>query len=387
MSNTRKRIALFGSTGSIGTQALQVIDDHPDLFQAEILTAGNNADLLIQQAIKYQPDTVVIAQENLYTKVKEALSSYPIKVFAGTKALEQVAAFDTIDIVLIALVGYSGLMPTLRAIEGGKTIALANKECLVVAGNILIDAAIRHNAKIIPVDSEHSAIFQCLAGEYSNIHKILLTASGGPFLHTPVNEMANITKQQALKHPRWDMGAKITIDSSTMMNKGFEVIEARWLFGVPASKIEVVIHPESIIHSMVQFEDGSIKAQMGEPCMKMPIQYAFTFPERKKGNVPQFNFKSYPTFSFYQPDMQKFPCLKLAYEALEVGGNAPCILNAANEIAVEAFLQERIKYSEISRLIEDTLAKASFLRDPKLEDYQQSNAEARQITMNLVHKL
>ena len=382
----KKRIAILGSTGSIGTQALKVIAAHPDKFEAEILTANNNAELLIEQAIVTQPNAVVIANENLYKQVSDALEKYPIKVYAGNDAFEQVMKFDAIDIVLNALVGYSGLLPTIRAIESGKLIALANKETLVAAGALVMQLAAQYRTPIIPVDSEHSAIFQCLAGEISPIEKLYLTASGGPFFNTPIEELSKVTKAQALKHPCWEMGAKITIDSATMMNKGFEVIEARWLFNTPAEKIDVVVHPQSIIHSMVQFEDGSIKAQMGLPDMRLPIQYAFTFPEREKMDSPRLNFAKHSQLTFHEPDMKKFRNLAIAYEALKQGGNVACTVNAANEIAVAAFLQDKIGFIQISNVIEETIARVSYVHNPTLNDYIQTNTEARKIAHEIINK-
>ena len=382
----KKRIAILGSTGSIGTQALKVIAAHPDKFEAEILTANNNAELLIEQAIVTQPNAVVIANENLYKQVSDALEKYPIKVYAGNDALEQVMKFDAIDIVLNALVGYSGLLPTIRAIESGKLIALANKETLVAAGALVMQLAAQYRTPIIPVDSEHSAIFQCLAGEISPIEKLYLTASGGPFFNTPIEELSKVTKAQALKHPCWEMGAKITIDSATMMNKGFEVIEARWLFNTPAEKIDVVVHPQSIIHSMVQFEDGSIKAQMGLPDMRLPIQYAFTFPEREKMDSPRLNFAKHSQLTFHEPDMKKFRNLAIAYEALKQGGNVACTVNAANEIAVAAFLQDKIGFIQISNVIEETIARVSYVHNTTLNDYIQTNTEARKIAHEIINK-
>lgn len=382
----KKRIAILGSTGSIGTQALKVIAAHPEKFEAEILTANNNADLLIQQAIEVQPNAVVIANDNFYRKVADALQNHPIKVYAGSNALEQVMQFDTIDIVLNALVGYSGLLPTLRAIESGKIIGLANKETLVVAGSLVMKLAAQHRTPIIPVDSEHSAIFQCLTGEISPIEKIYLTASGGPFLNTPTSELEKVTKQQALKHPCWDMGAKITIDSASMMNKGFEVIEAHWLFNVPASKIEVVVHPQSIIHSMVQFEDGSVKAQLGMPDMRLPIQYAFTFPERACMDTPRLDFATLSQLTFKQPDPVKFRNLAIAYEALKQGGNIACIVNAANEIAVDAFLKDKIGFIQMSDVIEETIKRIAYIKQPTLQDFIDTNTEARNIATDLIFK-
>ena len=380
----KKRIAILGSTGSIGIQALKVIEAHSDKFEAEILTANNNADLLIEQAIATCPNAVVIANDSLYPKVANALEQYPIKVYAGSKALEQIVQSETIDIVLTALVGYSGLLPTIKAIEAGKVIALANKETLVVAGELVMKLAAQYRTPIIPVDSEHSAIFQCLTGEISPIEKILLTASGGPFLHTSIDDLQKVTKAQALKHPCWDMGAKITIDSASMMNKGFEVIEAHWLFNVPAEKIEVVVHPQSIIHSMVQFEDGSIKAQMGLPDMRLPIQYAFTFPERVKMDSSRLDFSEYAQLTFCKPDAVKFRNLSIAYEALKQGGNIACIVNAANEIAVDAFLHNKIGFMQMSDLIEETIPRVAYIAKPSLDDYIQTNTEAREVALDIL---
>ncbi|MDR1887410.1 MAG: 1-deoxy-D-xylulose-5-phosphate reductoisomerase [Prevotellaceae bacterium] len=374
----QRRIAVLGSTGSIGRQALEVIAEHPDLFTAEVLTANDNAALLVEQAIMFQPDTVVIANRDLYRQVSDSLRDYPIKVYAGNEALEQVAGMGSIDMVLVALVGYSGLMPTIRAIESDKIIALANKEALVVAGRLIIDLAAQHRVPIIPVDSEHSAIFQCLAGEYAPIDRIYLTASGGPFLNMPAEKLATVTKEDALKHPRWNMGAKITVDSATMMNKGFEVIEAHWLFNVPDANIKVLVHPQSIIHSMVQFRDGAIKAQLGEPSMKVPIQYALTYPERVECNVRKINFADYPALTFAEPDFRKFPCLKIAYRALRAGGTVPCIMNAANEVAVRAFLSGKLKYTDIYSLIAETIETTDSIANPSLNDYIATDTVARQ---------
>lgn len=380
---TKQRIAILGSTGSIGTQSLDVIRAYPDKFEAEVLTACNNWELLARQAIEFQCSTVVIANENHYESLRDALSTHPIKVYAGADALEQVAGSGEIDVVISALVGYSGLFPTIRAIEAGKKVALANKETLVVAGETVMEMAERYHAPIIPVDSEHSAIFQCLVGERSGVEKLLLTSSGGPFLHTPAADFVNITPEDALRHPKWDMGAKITIDSATMMNKGFEVIEARWLFGVTAEQIEVVVHPETIIHSMVQFEDGAIKAQLGVPDMHLPIQYALTFPERMHIDSERFRFEDAMTWNFYKPDLAKFPNLALAYEALRRGGNAACVMNAANEVAVAAFLARKIGFMDINRVIERTMERASFTAHPSLADYRLSDTEAREIAASL----
>lgn len=380
-----KRIAVLGSTGSIGTQTLDVIRQHPEDFEVEVITAQNNCDLLIAQALEFKPNAVVIGNESNYQKVKEALLSHDIKVFAGQKAIAQVVEMETIDVVLTALVGYSGLIPTVNAIKAGKQIALANKETLVVAGEIITALAKENGVNIYPVDSEHSAIFQCLVGEFHNpIEKIILTASGGPFRGKDRAFLETVTREQALKHPNWDMGAKITIDSASLMNKGLEVIEAKWLFGLKTEQIEVVVHPQSIIHSLVQFEDGSIKAQLGLPDMRIPIQFALSYPDRLKSDFERFNFAKYPNLTFEQPDMKTFRNLQLAFDALAKGGNAPCVLNAANEIAVAAFLNREVGFLEMSDLIEETLAKATFVSHPSLEDYVTSDTEARTITENLI---
>jgi 1-deoxy-D-xylulose-5-phosphate reductoisomerase len=380
-----KRVAILGSTGSIGTQTLDVIRQHSDQFTVEVLTAQNNCDLLIAQALEFKPNAVVIGNEANYQKVKEALLPHDIKVFAGQKAIAQVVEMETIDVVLTALVGYSGLIPTVHAIKAGKQIALANKETLVVAGEIITALAKENRVNIYPVDSEHSAIFQCLVGEFHNpIEKIILTASGGPFRGKDRAYLETVTREQALKHPNWDMGAKITIDSASLMNKGLEVIEAKWLFGLKTEQIDVVVHPQSIIHSLVQFEDGSIKAQLGLPDMRIPIQFALSFPDRLKSDFERFNFAKYPNLTFEQPDMKTFRNLQLAFDALASGGNAPCVLNAANEIAVAAFLNKQVGFLEMSDLIEETLAKATFVAHPSLEDYVASDAEARTITENLI---
>lgn len=380
-----KRIAVLGSTGSIGTQTLDVIRQHPEDFEVEVITAQNNCDLLISQALEFKPNAVVIGNESNYQKVKEALLSHDIKVFAGQKAIAQVVEMETIDVVLTALVGYSGLIPTVNAIKAGKQIALANKETLVVAGEIITALAKENGVNIYPVDSEHSAIFQCLVGEFHNpIEKIILTASGGPFRGKDRAFLETVTREQALKHPNWDMGAKITIDSASLMNKGLEVIEAKWLFGLKTEQIEVVVHPQSIIHSLVQFEDGSIKAQLGLPDMRIPIQFALSYPDRLKSDFERFNSAKYPNLTFEQPDMKTFRNLQLAFDALAKGGNAPCVLNAANEIAVAAFLNREVGFLEMSDLIEETLAKATFVSHPRLEDYVTSDTEARTITENLI---
>ncbi|MBS4071690.1 MAG: 1-deoxy-D-xylulose-5-phosphate reductoisomerase [Algoriphagus sp.] len=380
-----KRVAILGSTGSIGTQTLDVIRQHSDRFTVEVLTAQNNCDLLIAQALEFKPNAVVIGNEANYLKVKEALIPHDIKVFAGQKAIAQVVEMETIDVVLTALVGYSGLIPTVHAIKAGKQIALANKETLVVAGEIITALARENGVNIYPVDSEHSAIFQCLVGEFHNpIEKIILTASGGPFRGKDRAFLQTVTREQALKHPNWDMGAKITIDSASLMNKGLEVIEAKWLFGLKTEQIEVVVHPQSIIHSLVQFEDGSIKAQLGLPDMRIPIQFALSYPDRLKSDFERFNFANFPNLTFEQPDSKTFRNLQLAFDALATGGNAPCVLNAANEIAVAAFLNRQVGFLEMSDLIEETLAKATFKSHPSLEDYVASDAEARTITENLI---
>ena len=380
----KRHISILGSTGSIGTQALEVVREQPERFAVSVLTAGKNADLLIQQALEFQPDTVVIGEEDLYSRVKDALAHLPIKVFAGEEAIIQVAAMEEADIVLTALVGYAGLRPTLAAIEAGKPIALANKETLVVGGELVTQLAQSKGVNIYPVDSEHSAIFQCLVGEFHNpIEKIILTASGGPFRGKKKGYLASVTKAQALKHPNWSMGAKITIDSSTLMNKGLEVIEAKWLFGLAASQIDVVVHPQSIIHSLVQFQDGSLKAQMGLPDMKLPIQYALGYPARLKNDFPRFNFLNYPNLTFEAPDLEAFPCLQLAFDALDKGGNAPCILNAANEVAVAAFLSESITYLQIPELIETALARIPYITQPNLQDLILTDQETRLVMKTL----
>jgi len=385
LTTNKKHIAIFGSTGSIGTQALEVIASNSDLFEVYAITAGNNVDLLIRQARKFQPEIVVIANELLYPKLKEELSDLPIKTYSGAEAIAQVAAMETVDIVLTAMVGFSGLLPTINAAKAGKRIALANKETLVVAGELINDLCHKYGASIIPVDSEHSAIFQCLTGEGDNaIEKLILTASGGPFRTYNWSDLGNVTPAQALKHPNWDMGAKITIDSASMMNKGFEVIEAKWLFGVDIEQIDVIVHPQSIIHSMVQFSDGSIKAQMGLPDMKLPIQYAFTYPDRLQTNFPRFDFSLYPHLTFEKPDMERFRNLAFSYYAISKGGNMPCILNAANEIVVSAFLKEKISFLEMSDIIEKVMDKASFISNPAYEDYLKTDYEVRLLTEEFV---
>ena len=382
-----KNIAILGSTGSIGTQALEVIEANPQLFQVEVLTANNNAQLLIEQAIKFNPNVVVIGNKELYPLVKEALTDTDIKVYAGNEAIAQVVEMDSINTVLTAMVGFSGLQPTVNAIKAGKTIALANKETLVVAGDIITKMAHENRVEILPVDSEHSAIFQCLAGEFANpIELIYLTASGGPFRGKNVDFLRKVTKCQALNHPNWKMGNKITIDSASLMNKGFEAIEAKWLFGLKHDQIKVVVHPQSIVHSLVQFEDGSIKAQLGLPDMKLPIQYALGFPKRIANSFPRFNFMDYPQLSFEQADVEVFRNLKIAYNSMERGGNSACIVNAANEIAVDGFLNSKCGFIQMSDIIEQTEAKMSFIKNPSLSDYFESDREARLIAQSLLNK-
>ncbi len=381
----KKRIAIFGSTGSIGTQALDVIRANSNDLQVEILTAQSNDELLIKQALEFLPNAVVIGDEKKYENVKNALASTDVKVFTGEESLEEVASFDTYEVMIAAIVGFAGLKPTLRAVEKGKIIALANKETLVVAGDIVMQKAIENRAPIIPVDSEHSAIFQCLVGESRNpIERIILTASGGPFFGKKPNFLVNVKRDHALQHPNWSMGAKITIDSATLMNKGLEMIEAKWLFNLEPHQIEVVIHPQSIIHSMVQFEDGSIKAQMGLPDMKLPIQYALGFPNRIKNDFPRFNFKKYPVLNFDEPDYKTFRNLGLAIEALKSGGNKPCVLNAANEVAVWAFLKNRIGFLDITAVVEKTMEAIHFIEKPTLQEYFDSDGEARNFAATLM---
>lgn len=381
----KKRIAILGSTGSIGTQALEVIDANPEFFSVEVLTAQNNADLLIEQAILFRPREVVICNEALFDKVNSALSSFNIKVHKGLSSVISVVESGYIDVVLTALVGYSGLLPTVSAIKAGKHIALANKETLVVAGELITALAKENNVQLLPVDSEHSAIFQCLVGEKENaLEKIILTASGGPFRGKDREFLANVTKAQALKHPNWSMGAKITIDSATLMNKGLEVIEAKWLFNLTADQIYVIVHPQSIIHSLVQFEDGSMKAQMGLPDMKLPIQYALTYPKRFKTDFPRFNFMNYPELTFEKPDTDTFRNLELAYDALRKGGNLACIVNAANEIAVAAFLNDEIGFLEIPEIIEGCMHKVDFVQNPTIDDYIATNEETRRKASEMI---
>lgn len=380
----KRQLAILGSTSSIGTQALEVVSEHSDLFEVYALTANNQVDLLINQARKYMPEVVVIANERKYPELKEALEDLPIKVWAGADAIAQMVQSEPIDMVLTAMVGYSGLRPTISAIKAGKAIALANKETLVVAGELIMKLAAEHKVPILPVDSEHSAIFQCLTGAYDNpIEKILLTASGGPFRRKTLEELATVTKAQALRHPNWTMGAKITIDSASMMNKGFEMIEAKWLFDVTPDQVQVVVHPQSVIHSMVQFEDGAVIAQLGIPDMKLPIAYAFSFPTRMRSMAPRLDFNQYSTLTFEEPDMERFRNLAFAFEAARQGGNMPCILNAANEVVVAAFLQDRIGFLQMSDVIEQTMRKASFIVNPSYEDYVATDAEARRLAAEL----
>jgi 1-deoxy-D-xylulose-5-phosphate reductoisomerase len=387
MSDTylKKRIAVFGSTGSIGTQALEVIRSNPALFETEILTAQNNAELLIKQALEFAPNAVVIGDDTKYKMVQEALSKTDTKVFAGEEALEEVADFDNYDMMLAGIVGFAGLKPTLKAVRKGKAIGLANKETLVVAGDIVMQEAVKYQAPVIPVDSEHSAIFQCLVGEVRNkIDKVILTASGGPFIGKKPNFLVNVKRDHALRHPNWEMGAKISIDSATLMNKGLEMIEAKWLFNLKPEQIQVVVHQQSIVHSMVQFEDGSIKAQMGLPDMKLPIQYAMGFPNRIANSHPRLDFKKNPTLSFEEPDVKTFRNLALATDALFKGGNMPCILNAANEIAVWAFLHNRIGFLDMTAVVEKTMSHTSFIEKPTLEQYFESDGEARNFAASLI---
>lgn len=381
----KKGIAILGSTGSIGVQALEVLDKNPEEFSLEVITANSNADLLIQQALKFQPNTVVIADTTKFNEVKNALAHTDIKVFAGKNSLEQVVEMSSVEMVLTAMVGYAGLAPTISAIKAGKDIALANKETLVVAGELITELSKKNQVNIYPVDSEHSAIFQCLVGEFHNpIEKIILTASGGPFRGKSLRELEQVTKEQALKHPNWSMGAKITIDSASMMNKGLEVIEAKWLFGLKAEQIEVIVHPQSIVHSLVQFQDGSMKAQMGLPDMRLPIQFALAFPDRLKSDFERFDFTKYPSLTFEKPDLDTFRNLALAYEALHKMGNMACILNAANEVTVEAFLHDKIKFADIQKYNEKAMEKASFLSKPTYEDYVESDKETRRITSEMI---
>ena len=379
----KKQIAILGSTGSIGTQALKVIEEHPDLYEAYALTANNQVELLAEQARKFMPAAVVIANEAKYLQLKEMLADLPIQVYAGADALCEIVEAKPIDVVLASMVGYAGLRPTMNAIRAGKAIALANKETLVVAGELINALAQQYKTPILPVDSEHSAIFQCLEPNNA-LEKVILTASGGPFRKFTMEQLQHVTKEQALKHPNWEMGAKITIDSATMMNKGFEVIEAKWLFGVRPDQIEVVVHPQSIIHSMVQYEDGAVKAQRGMPDMRLPIQYAFSYPQRIKASFDRLDFSKMTELTFEQPDTNRFRCLALAYEALNKGGNMACIVNAANEVVVSAFLKDRIPFLRMSEVIEQSMAKVPFIQTPTYEDYVATDAEARRIAESLI---
>lgn len=384
-SSGRKRIAILGSTGSIGTQALQVIALHPECYEAYVLTAARSVDLLIGQARRFLPEAVVIADEAYYPQLKEALADLPIKVYAGRHALTQIVTEGPVDMVLTAMVGYAGLEPTMAALRAGKAIALANKETMVVAGELVNELALRYKAPIVPVDSEHSAIFQCLVGEGNNeIEKLIITASGGPFRNCTREELATVTKEQALRHPNWKMGAKITIDSASMMNKGFEMIEAKWLFGVKPSQIEAVVHPQSIIHSMVQFVDGAVKAQMGTPDMRLPIQYAFSYPDRLPADCGRVDFPALGALTFERPDTERFRNLALAMEAMRQGGNLPCILNAANEVVVDAFLHDRIGFLQMSDVVEQTMQRTAFVAKPSYDDYVATDAEARRIAAELI---
>lgn len=381
----KKQIAILGSTGSIGTQALQVIEEHADLYEVYALTANNKVELLIEQARKFRPEAVIIANEEKYIQLRDALDDLPIKVYAGAEAISQIVESQPIHIVLTAMVGYAGLKPTINAIRAGKAIALANKETLVVAGELINALAQQYRTPILPVDSEHSAVFQCLTGEIgNNIEKVILTASGGPFRTCTMEQLQTVTKAQALKHPNWDMGAKITVDSASMMNKGFEVIEAKWLFGLKPEQIDVVVHPQSIIHSMVQFEDGSIKAQMGLPDMRLPIQYAFSYPDRIHSSLERLDFTQCSNLTFEQPDTARFRNLALAYEAMERGGNVPCVINAANEIVVAAFLRDKISFLGMSDVIEKTMEKITYIKEPTYDDYVMTDAEARKIAKELL---
>jgi 1-deoxy-D-xylulose-5-phosphate reductoisomerase len=383
----KKHIAILGSTGSIGTQALEVIAANPENFEVEVLTAQNNAELLIQQAKEFKPNAVVIVNEDFYPQVKDALVPLDIKVFAGEKSLASIVQMDSIDIVLTALVGYSGLKPTIKAIEAGKNIALANKETLVVAGELITQLAREKGVNIYPVDSEHSAIFQCLVGEFDNpIEKIILTASGGPFRGKKRHELKSVTKAQALKHPNWTMGAKVTIDSASLMNKGLEVIEAKWLFGLKPEQIEVIVHPQSIVHSLVQFRDSSIKAQLGLPDMRLPIQFALGYPQRLKADYPRFDFTQYPSLTFEPPDTETFRNLALAFQAMAKAGNMPCVLNAANEIAVQEFLKDNIGFLQMSEVVERCLEKITYVSKPTFEDYVVTDTETRQLAGELIAK-
>lgn len=381
----KRKLAILGSTGSIGTQALEVVDANPDLFEVYAITGNNQIDLLINQARKFMPEVVVVANEEKYPELKEALEDLPIKVWAGADAIAQVVQMDPIDMVLTAMVGYSGLKPTMAAIQAGKAIALANKETLVVAGDLITGLAAEYKVAVIPVDSEHSAIFQCLAGEWENqVEKIILTASGGPFRKSTMEELAVVTRKDALKHPNWTMGAKVTIDSASMMNKGFEMIEAKWLFGLKPEQIEILVHPQSVVHSMVQFQDGAVMAQLGIPDMQLPISYAFSYPKRLYSRKPRLDFMEYSSLTFEQPDMKRFRNLAYAFDAIYKGGNTPCVLNAANEVVVSAFLQEKIGFLKMSDVIEKVMEKATFIPVPTYEDYVLTDNEARRMATELI---
>ncbi|MEA3505320.1 MAG: 1-deoxy-D-xylulose-5-phosphate reductoisomerase [Bacteroidota bacterium] len=380
-----KKIAILGSTGSIGTQALEIVKHNPESFQVEVLTANANADLLIKQSIEFKPNAVVIGKESLFAVVRDALEKYDIKVFAGSDAISQIVEMENINLVLVAIVGFSGLKPTINAINAGKDIAIANKETFVVAGDIVTQLAKQKGVNILPVDSEHSAIFQSLAGECHNpIEKIYLTASGGPFYGKSLNELKNVTKRQALSHPNWEMGNKITIDSASMMNKGLEVIEAKWLFDLAPEQIDIVIHKQSVIHSMVQFEDGSMKAQMGLPDMKVPIQYAMTYPVRMKNSFKRFDFMDYPQFTFEKPDREVFTSIQLAYDAINKGGNIPCVLNAANEVAVDAFLHEKLGFVQMAEIVEKCISLVDYIKKPTFDDYLITDLETRKLALSLI---
>ena len=379
----KKQIAILGSTGSIGTQALQVIEEHPDLYEAYAITANNQVELLAEQARKFMPAAVVIANESKYAQLKELLADLPIQVYAGADAICDIVQAEPVDMVLASMVGYAGLRPTINAIKAGKEIALANKETLVVAGELINNLISQYHTPLFPVDSEHSAIFQCLEAD-NRLEKVILTASGGPFRTFTREQLEHVTKEQALKHPNWDMGAKITIDSATMMNKGFEVIEAKWLFGLRPEQIEVVVHPQSVIHSMVQFQDGAVKAQLGVPDMRLPIQYAFSYPKRLQSSFDRLNFSQMTALTFEQPDTNRFRCLALAYEALNTGGNMACIVNAANEVVVSAFLHDRISFLQMSEIIEQTMSRVAFIKTPTYEDYVATDAEARRVAESII---
>lgn len=384
-TDKKRQIAILGSTGSIGTQTLQVVEEHPECFEVYAITANTRVEELISQARKFKPEAVVIADETKYETLKEALADQPVKVYAGYKSICQIVQAEPIDIVVTAMVGFSGLRPTIEAIKAGKAIALANKETMVVAGELITHLAIENKVPILPVDSEHSAIFQCLAGESGNkIEKLILTASGGPFRTFTAKELEAVTKEQALRHPNWSMGAKITIDSATMMNKGFEVMEAKWLFGVEAKDIEVVVHPQSVIHSMVQFADGAVKAQLGTPDMRLPIMYALSYPTRLSSSFPRLDFNTLGELTFEKPNLDIFPNLRFAYDALAMGGNMPCVVNAANEVGVAAFLADRIKFTDMSRLIERAMQSANFCQKPRLDDYLATDAEVRKMAQSWI---